>query len=269
MVINKVKMRKYILILSIILILSCDGDFKEGFYESGNKKFEVPVKGGEFHGTYKEYYPDGNLSREAEYRNGKINGITVEYDSTGYKMNIVNYENGLKQGYFEEYFSKTNFIKIRGYYKYNEPDSLGWEYYSSGKIHHIYYYDMGKLIYFKGYDTLGVMSQSKITTQVYPKDTMEYYPISEMHKVYIELNKRYSYGEGNRIWLTTGMLDENDNLLDTLESVFSEANQLFIKYQTLPKNVGENQITGLVHELKTSSREIIGTVPFRYSYKVK
>ncbi|MDH5368229.1 MAG: hypothetical protein OEW67_14695 [Cyclobacteriaceae bacterium] len=266
----KKKMKKNILVfIVVVLVLSCNSDTETAYYKTGEIMFEVPLKEGKYHGMYRQYYPDGTLSGEIEYYNGKKNGTSIGYDSSGYQMNHYNYRDGITDGYFEVYFPKTSDIKIKGYYKKDKPDSLGFEYYKSKKLRSVYYYDMGQLDYLKSYDTLGVMYQSKIRAVLYPRDTLDYYPLDETHKVYIELAHRYSFGEGNRIGVIIGELDENDNLIDTLTTFGSNSGELFFKYQAMPSKIGDNYLDGILYEIKMPEQEIIGTTTFRYSYKVK
>ncbi|MDH5368110.1 MAG: hypothetical protein OEW67_14080 [Cyclobacteriaceae bacterium] len=253
----------------IISFVSCSNDTEISYFDTGEKKYEVPIRNGKYHGVFKRYYPDGTLAGEVNYLNGKKYGVLKGYDSSGYLMNFYDYKNDMMHGLFEVYHSKTENIRVKGYYKYDKPDSVGFEYYPSGELRRVYYYEMGELLYLKGFKPSGEMMQSKITAKIYPKDTLEHYSKNETLKVYIELAKRYSYDEGNKLWIITGNLDEKNNLLDTLENFTTDNGKLYFKYQTTPKNFGINYIMGKMLELKMPENIVIGETSFRYEYQVE
>jgi len=262
-------MKRYLLCILILSSISCQKDKSVGFFKSGEKKFEVPIVDGKYHGEYIKYYPNGNVEARIYYREGNINGYYITYDSSGNQENIVTYKNGIQDGLFKIFYPKTGQEKVVGYFNEGKPDSLGFEYHPDGDIKAVYYYDMGELVYFKAYDSIGNLVDSKITVNVRPKDTMSTYLINTPHEVFIELKNRFSYGKRNRIGIIIGNLDKENNLIDTLEVLGTKEGVLYYQYDTIPFREGEHKISGKLYEIKMPEQEIIGETFFRYKYYVE
>jgi hypothetical protein len=94
----------------------------KGWYSSGKKEYEMPIKNGEIDGVGIEYYETGTRKSETSYVNGSRNGRERGYSEAGHKLweaywrddklhgkyikfsasgktnNITRYANGLKKG---------------------------------------------------------------------------------------------------------------------------------------------------------------------------
>lgn len=131
------------------------------FFETGTKEYSGEWKENKFTGNGTLHYKDGSVKFNGEFNNGKFHGFGAKYDlcedlmvvGQWYegKLESVNltdehqlkgYEaigennifvgeihNGKKSGYGEEYQRKNGLKLFEGYYKKDEYDGLGKQYY--------------------------------------------------------------------------------------------------------------------------------------------
>lgn len=246
------------------MFVSCSNSSEIKLYPNGNKLYEVPLKNGEKNGLFVEYYENGKIKREVPYKEGQIEGLVKNYDSIGNLIGKMDYKNNLRQGEFYGIYP-SGAVEIKGFYKNDKPDSLGFQYYENGELYKVYYYDMGNLRYYLAFDKEKRVYDSKLPIIVKPMVKQEAYPINKPHEVIIKLD--YSYFPNSRIRVIVGNLNEKNYLTDT--TVVFNSDSLSTMYVDYPKKRGINEIAGEVAEIIMPDNLVMGRYFFRYQYNVK
>lgn len=151
-------MKKLILIIPILAIVSCSNEVEEIV----NPKTGTLLKRFEYYtddsgqkikdGDYIEWYADGSKKEESVYSSGILNGIQKTYDNSGticelnfimgkkegngkisdkngVILNRFNYKNDMKDG-IQESFNENGKIKLKADYEFGIPSNI-WTYYDS------------------------------------------------------------------------------------------------------------------------------------------
>lgn len=124
-------MKKYFILSSVLLLLSCNKPIIEKeYYSSGELKSEITLnREGEREGFTFVYYQNGNLKDKALYKNGKIIDTVYGYNEDGTINNIEYYSTD--SAYSILY--KNGAIYQKGAFQKYVPN--GWiEEYKNGKI---------------------------------------------------------------------------------------------------------------------------------------
>jgi len=187
-------MRLFICILLIVLLYGCK-EVKKEYYENGNIKSEIPLKGDIINGTAKHYYDDGSLKQEVSYINGVKTGLSKNYFHDGTLNWECFYENDKHNGLFKEYSSQGVLIlesnlkmgqqngstkayypngKIKSISEYKNGVQFGEfkEYYSSGKILMFALFEKGETVYYKKYDEQEKVQEEFRLVRITPSDTI-------------------------------------------------------------------------------------------------
>ena len=77
--------------LNEILPDDLEAEMHQEFYETGELRFEVPLKNGMKHGTYIEYNLEGNIIRKGKYKNDEMSGVWKMYDKNGNVVEKIRY----------------------------------------------------------------------------------------------------------------------------------------------------------------------------------
>lgn len=162
------KCRFLILAFPLMMILGCQ-KVDVTYWPNGNKKSEISMKGGNYHGPATFWFEDGTvqtscnyqdnqlegtlISRhsngavqaEQSYRKGKLHGLAKGYDSYGKLGSEANYLDGVLHGRYTEYYPGFG-IKLEGNYNHGDHEGT-WLYYDvGGKI-------IGEGVFVKGSGT--------------------------------------------------------------------------------------------------------------------
>lgn len=260
-------MRGRFLIFFVILAvnLSCSENEEVGYYKNGSIKYRVPLMNDKYEGEMVVFYPDGGIKAKILYSEGKKSGFQKAYSTAGNLLNEIEFSGTRKHGTFKTFFQNGQLKASLKYYN-DTINGLGMDYYENASIYKIYYTDMGKPIYLKGYDSLGNINQSMVTAEVMPVDSLNTNNFGDFHRMMIGI--KYSYGDENRVGVIIGNLDKSGILQDTIQMIGSKSGSLHVGYQIKPSQKGKNQVSGVVYEIKMPEEEIIGEDAFTYSYYV-
>ena len=249
-------MEKVIYCLVLISIISCNGDKEIEYYENGSIKYEIDLKNGIRDGEMTSYYQNGKIKGIANFKNGKLSGIAISYDSiTGHKLSEIHYDNDKKDGLFLGFYSGGE-KKIKGYFKNDMPDSIGFEYYPDGKISKHYYYQQGEIFYFKALDTLG-----KFYDTLLPISIKELGRNENGDSIAFEIRLDYSIYDSVRVGAIIGPLDSNNNLIDSLYVTGSSDKSTNLIGSTKEMESG---FSGILFEIKMPEEIIMGRYWFKY-----
>lgn len=148
------------------------------YTKDGHKSAEGTLKDGLLEGDYTTYYHNGFVKNKGTMHEGSYEGLLEEYQETGQLLSKASVKNGLNHGKFESYYLNGQLEQTGNYYEneltgawtvyYPNGDKKQDWYYTGGLMHgwqnhyalnnQLQYaekYDMGTLIAFKQYDTLG------------------------------------------------------------------------------------------------------------------
>ena len=173
---------KFICIIILLLLISCNKITKKEFYDTGELKVEYTInrKTKDINGIYKEYDKKGFLASEIKFVNGIRQGEAKKYNEEGnniacfyFKNDLVTdtayfyyssgeikqlkvYDNGQIKGDVIDFYKNGN-ISYKGTYL-NDTLIYGseYEYYNDGKLKYYKYRDkLGNLVYIRFYDKNG------------------------------------------------------------------------------------------------------------------
>ena len=185
------------LLVGVILIVFFYGctEVKKEYYENGNFKSELPLKGDVVNGIAKYYYEDGALKKEVSYVNGVKSGLIKKYFHDGSLNWECFYENNKYNGLYKEYTSQGVLIlesslkmgeqdgltkayypngNIKSVSEYKNGVQVGEfkEYYSSGKILMFALFEEGAPVYYKEYDEKSELQKEVRLIKITPSDTI-------------------------------------------------------------------------------------------------
>ena len=270
--------KKIVLILTYFIITGCaDSDNEQGYYDSGNLRYEVPLENGLRDGVLTQYYEDGSIELQSNWKDGDKHGKLVSYygngnvktieyfkdnvrvdtlktyDSLGNVMEKFFFEQGMKEGPYFQYY-QTGEIKIKGGIKDNKKHGRAETYYPNGEVKRREIYDLGKLVYSVDYTKSGVPYDISLPIVVNR--------IDESNKVYIGLE--YSFFDDSYIGVNIGPLDAKRRLLDTLDRAKSD-NSLGLVYEYSPSFLERDTLSGIIYEIHDNFVE--AEYPFKVSTK--
>ncbi|MFY0598668.1 MAG: hypothetical protein JXR03_03280 [Cyclobacteriaceae bacterium] len=150
----------------------------ETYYATGEILAKGSLKNGKINGSYSKYFRNGNLFQKGVMLDDYFNGNYEEFYKTGSIKIKCGYKKGDLHGYYQSFY-KNGQVENEGWYvdgsveqlwTYYHPDGSksgesyfisgeinGWSksYAKEGKTHRAFKYDMGTLVAFQQYDTLG------------------------------------------------------------------------------------------------------------------
>lgn len=77
--------------------LNVQGKMETGYYENGNKKYRVRVRGDQRDGLYKEFHEDGSLKVRGRYKDGLREGVWKYYNRRGTVIDTEHYLRGKEE----------------------------------------------------------------------------------------------------------------------------------------------------------------------------
>lgn len=260
-----------ILYISILGLTGCSEYPKEEvfYYSSGKLKARIiHYNSSEKRDAY-NYYENGKLYFVRNWED-ENNGVGLNYDSLGNLSEKAIFRNKLPNGPIEHYYPSGK-IKIKGQLRNGKEDGIANEYFEDGKFRRKYVHDNGELIYYKSYDKNGKLVGSELKIDVTPVKPKEFYSINDS----IEFEIKLIYSDHKKMIVQYGKLDENGFMIgDEFYAIISDSLTLIDKVK--PNKLGENEISGILVELKNvsySGDTIItdkdGSYYFRYKYIVK
>ncbi len=129
------------------------------YFPNGKISRIVPFKNGKENGQDKSFREDGSVAWDNTYVNGQLTGTSTYYNSAGKVEIRFFYENGNKIKK-EEFYSNGN-LKSEDNYKDGLYHGKNSEYFESGKIKKIFFYDLDKLKRWTWYDEDGKITLDK------------------------------------------------------------------------------------------------------------
>jgi antitoxin component YwqK of YwqJK toxin-antitoxin module len=250
-------MERLSLIFTVFLLISCSKNKKEiEYYTNGKVKYEIDLIDGIRHGEMISYYEDGSVKGRSNFKNGLLSGIARGYDSlTGHQLTEYNYVSNKRNGKFREFYLDGS-IKLVGFFKEGAPDSLGYEYYPDGKVHKIYYYDRGKLFYYKALQPNGDFYDS-----ILPISITELVSNDLGDSIAYRLKLNFSIYDSVRVGAIIGNLNSENRLVDTLRIIGSSDLETIYP---IPIEDRDKGFSGIFYEVNMPEDIIMGHYWFKY-----
>jgi len=227
-----------IIFLLIVFIKCTERNSEKEYFENGNLKYEVTLKGGLREGLLTEYYENGNIYSKSMWKQGKLNGPTKIY----YKNKSLRQESQYKDG------------SIVGVSKIYSED---------GKLKEKQFFDsLGNLVDYTKFLSNGDKNnsiESKKPIFIGNKDTVS---IGEK----IELKVLLGNQEFNSIEVHLGKLMDR-KILYTPK--MPKLNDTTVLLSIKAKQFGENTIEGVIVDIDKIDRKNFDVIPFSYSFYVR
>lgn len=270
---------KYWAFLIIVMLSNCDSGRETGIYETGELRYEVPLKNGKRDGVLKQYYKTGELQLISEWENGEKKGITktfykngqiktieifrnnliqdtaIYYDSLGQILEIFPYVDGKLDGNYKAYYHNGQ-IEVRGKYCDGKKCGKAWIFYPDGgiKLKRIYIED--SIVYDVEYDTKGQVSSCFLSIKT---------ELDSSGKFKVEL-VNWFYDNGY-IKVIIGKLNDENLLSKKNKEVVSPQKKHTVIFNNVTIKNGENYIEGYLYELD-SLKKIQAKYPFKHDIRL-
>ncbi|GEM_PF-4826842 len=256
------ELNRNVIFIFLFAFSSCGDTSKKEYFDNGKLKSVTPFKEGFKNGKFLEYFDNGQLKYEIPYVYDSIFGEAYEYDSLGNLISNISYRANKKDGSNITYYSSGK-LKMKGQFEDGTPVGLFREYHESGLVKVEAYYVKGKLSYYKSFDDLGILVDSKLPIQIRRVDSS---PHDCQSLANVEISLAFSSLENYRLGAILGNLDSNNELVDTLDIIGS--NNSILGYQMVPYD-WSNMISGVLYEVEMPSEEIKGAYFFKYDFSCK
>lgn len=225
---------RYLYILLLILLFSCNENKKEFYYPTGQIQSVYNYNGIIKDGPFRTFYLNGNLKVKGVYKNDSLDGKIIWFYNEGIIKNETYFKNGIKNGQSVDYYPNGK-IEAIAYYR---NDLLNGEM----KI----FYENGKV--------------KKIWNIIDDKFLGEFKSFYENGKI-----KQYAYLNEDTIFSYRADFDVNGNLLNEDRLISISLNQDTIKLgQELLATV---TINGPLRKGQYLKYDIVLVSGYRYSFE--
>ena len=118
---------------------------KTGWYENGQKNYEVNYKDGKYDGLATWYYENGQKREERHYKDGKDDGLWTRYYENGQKREEGTYTDDKIEGLLTMWYENGQ-KQSEGTYTDDKREGLWTSWYENGQKRHERNYKDGKLM---------------------------------------------------------------------------------------------------------------------------
>ena len=259
------------------MMVGCNDISKEEkfFDDTGSLEHEVTLLNGQRHGSFKKYFRDGSLREQSHwnagikdgdhifyYHNGSIKAVAPfvngeqkgwvnQYDSLGNLSRRFYFEEGAMNGMHYEYYPDGK-VAVEGNYERGKLDGKVVEYSESGEKKLSLYYEQGENVYYKQFDTLGFVRQSKL-----PFGFSKYGDSLKVELLYSDIGYD-SLGLG----MIVAELTSENQIEVAIDTLVKRGNKISVNLDKYDKNNCEC-IEGIIYEIKKPNR-IEGRYHFRF-----
>lgn len=261
-------MRRSIIPLIIILLISCSENQEKQYYENGNIKLKAEIQDGKRDGFVYEYYEDGTIKSKGEWHNGLVHGTVEHYYPNGKLKSSSKWVKGQQSGGSKEYYESgelwststlKNDVMVGETKFYNREGTV---------IEKHRYNDNGGLIEMIKFNEAGIRKTGGRypTYSVNERDLKhgEYSLIFKFEEPVYEENKVHYETE-----IIIGELTEGgSDVIDTITILTGDANVL--QYTFKPTKVGENYVSGIINDnYRIGDETFTNTFPFKIPFYVE
>lgn len=165
-------MKKIVLIVVIISLISCGNEVKKNYRSDGSLKFEREFKDGKYNGYSKWYYPSGNVEIEGNFINNKESGLFKQYYETGELMVESYFKDGKQNGVVKQFYKSGKLQSLSPYIN-GQAQGEYKSFFENGKLNmEAYYENDSSVTYYIKYDSLGIITDESRSFDVIHKDTI-------------------------------------------------------------------------------------------------
>lgn len=284
-----IKMFSIVVVTFCWFTQACNNESKEqANYKNGQVKYTVNLINGKRDGELKKYFEDGSIMMVSNWENGLKHGSAISYFQNGVFKAIENFVKGKANGEFRYYDSLGTLLELLSveddkfhgdnikYYGngdlmveqiylngklngkaviYNRDGSIGQKivYRNDSVVYAVEYDSEGN--YFNNYMTVGINSNQSNSSRV-----------GEAQNFVIKLEENFH--QKAVIGVIFGRLDENLNLIDTLEGLKTDS--LSYAFSRTYETQGLKKIEGVLYELTSKNKKHIeNSMSFQYEIMIE